>query len=174
MNKVHELIKRSVNKIVDPIKVTLGPKGKTVAYTKSSEFEPTKPFITKDGATVAINVMSDDKYENQIISMVREGSIQTMLTSGDGTTTTAILIQALIKKGYELIEDGVSYYDLSRAFDKALKDVKRYLLANTMDVENKQELLRDVASISSNDETIGQFLYDIIEEIDFLSLFFIL
>lgn len=165
MNKVHELIKRSVNKIVDPIKVTLGPKGKTVAYTKSSEFEQIKPFITKDGATVAINVMSNDKYENQIISMVREGSIQTMLTSGDGTTTTAILIQSIVKKGYELIEDGVSYYDLSRAFDKALKDIKRYLLANTIDVENRQELLKDVASISSNDEYIGQFLYDIINEI---------
>jgi chaperonin GroEL len=165
MNKVHELIKRSVNKIVDPIKVTLGPKGKTVAYTLSSEFQNIKPLITKDGATVAINIMSNDKYENQIISIVREGSIQTMLSSGDGTTTTAILIQALINKGYELIEEGISFYDLSRAFDKALLDVKKYLKSNSINVETNEELLKDIASISSNDEKIGSFLYDLIKEI---------
>lgn len=165
MNKVHELIKRSVNKIVDPIKVTLGPKGKTVAYTLSSEFHNIKPLITKDGATVAINIMSNDKYENQIISIVREGSIQTMLSSGDGTTTTAILIQALVNKGYELIEEGISFYDLSKAFDKALLDVKEYLKSNSINVETSEELLKDIASISSNDEKIGSFLYDLIKEI---------
>jgi chaperonin GroEL len=88
-----------------------------------------------------------------------------MLSSGDGTTTTAILIQALINKGYELIEEGISFYDLSRAFDKALLDVKKYLKSNSINVETNEELLKDIASISSNDEKIGSFLYDLIKEI---------
>ena len=165
MNKVQELIKQTTNKLVNTMKLTLGPKGKTVAYTKSSEFHPTKPFITKDGATVAINMMSNDKYENQILSMIREGSIQTMLSSGDGTTTTAILIQALINKGIDILNEGISFYELSKSYDKALYDIKDYIKNQSINLDNKPELLKDIASVSANDEIIGNQLYELVKEI---------
>jgi chaperonin GroEL len=150
-----------VNLLADTVKLTLGTKGRTVLFKD----ENNKPHITKDGVTVARHVYSDDDYENMIITVLREASMKTMLSSGDGTTTTMILSQYLINEGVKLLSEGMSYYELSKQMDEALGDVVEYIKTNSISIESNPELLKEIASISSNDQQVGKFIYDIIKEI---------
>lgn len=150
-----------VNRLADTVKITLGTKGRTVLLKDDNN----KPHITKDGVTVAKYVFSKDDFENMIITVLREASMKTMLSSGDGTTTTMILAQYLINEGVKLLDEGMSYYELSKQMDAALNNVIDYIKTNSISIESKPELLQEIASISSNDPAVGQFIYDIIKEI---------
>lgn len=150
-----------VNMLADTVKLTLGTKGRTVLFNTERD----KPHITKDGVTVANHVFSEDNYENMVITVLREASMKTMMSSGDGTSTTAVLAQYLINEGAKLLEEGLSYYDLGKEFDKALVDIKDYILSNSIDVHESPELLKEIASISSNDEKVGDFIYSVIQDI---------
>lgn len=154
-------IQNGVNKLVNPVKQTLGTKGRTVMFVDDNG----KPHITKDGVTVARHIRSNDNFENMVIGVVREAAMKTMLSSGDGTTTTSILAQYLISNGLELLDEGLSYYELSKQMDEALSDVVKYIQSKSIDIESKPELLQEIASISANDQTIGKFIYDIIQDI---------
>lgn len=156
----------ATNTICDVVKSTLGTKGRTVLFnTYNEDNRPDKPQTTKDGATAAKYIRSEDQVENLIIGMIREGAFRTMLSAGDGTTTTTILIQSLVLKGIELMNEGVSYYDVKNALDACLEDIITYLKNNTIDISNDLSILERVASISANDEKIGKYIYSLIQDI---------
>jgi len=156
-----ERILNGVNLLADTVKLTLGTKGRTVLFND----ENNKPHITKDGVTVAHHIHSDDDYENMVITVLREASMKTMLSSGDGTTSTVILAQYLINNGLDLLDEGISYYELSKQLDIALADVIEYIKDESISIETKQSLLKEIAAISSNDPKVGDFIYSIIEDI---------
>jgi chaperonin GroEL len=81
------------------------------------------------------------------------------------TTSTMILAQHLINEGTKLLSEGMSYYELSKQMDDALADVVEYVKSTSISIEDKPELLKEIASISSNDEKIGEYIYNIIKEI---------
>lgn len=81
------------------------------------------------------------------------------------TTTTMILAQYLINEGVKLLDEGMSYYELSKQIDNAVADVINYIKENSISIEDKPHLLKEIASISSNDSNIGSFIYNIINEI---------
>jgi chaperonin GroEL len=83
------------------------------------------------------------------------------------TTTTAVLAQEIINKGYELLKSGVTSYEFNKYADWAVEDIKEYILKNSIEVDNNLELLKRVATISSNDPEVGQLIYDIVQEIGF-------
>ena len=87
MNKTTEIILHGVNTLSNTVKQTLGTKGRTILFND----ENNRTHITKDGVTVARHIMSTDDYENMVITVLREASLKTMKSSGDGTTTTMIL-----------------------------------------------------------------------------------
>lgn len=152
-----------VNYLVDMVKVTLGAKGKTVLYNDRNS---NAPRITKDGVTVANNIYSEDPYENMAIEIVREASQQTVKTSGDGTTTTAILAQYFINIGYYLMNKyNISFYDLSKRLDKMRNNTIEFIKANSLSVEENFDKLLNIAKVSSNSDEIGNLLFDIIKEI---------
>lgn len=159
--KHNTTILNAVNTLVDTVKVTLGAKGRTVLYNTDEN----KPHITKDGVSVARHIASADDYENMLITVIREASVKTMRNSGDGTTTTLVLTQYLITEGLKLLSEGISYYELSKSLDKAKKQVLDYITAESISVESNPEVLKHVASIASNDEAIGEFIYSIIQDI---------
>lgn len=161
---IQEIVLNATNTICDPVKATLGTKGRTVLYDMYVS-DMKKPTITKDGASIAKHIRSEDGYENLVISVLRESSLRTMLNAGDGTTTTCILAQYLITEGIKLLNSGVSYYELSRGIDEAVEAVKTYLYSNTRYVNDDLKMLQNIASISANDEKIGKLIYDIICEI---------
>lgn len=161
INKTTESILRGVNTLADTVKQTLGTKGRTILFND----ENNRTHITKDGVTVARHIMAEDSYENMIITVLREASLKTMKSSGDGTTTTMILAQYLINEGLKLLEEGISYYELSKQIDNAVNHVIDYINSKSIKIEDNPKLLKEIASISANDENIGKFIYSIVEDI---------
>lgn len=161
MNKTTESILQGVNTLADTVKQTLGTKGRTILFND----ENNRTHITKDGVTVARHIMSENDYENMVITVLREASLKTMKSSGDGTTTTMILAQYLINEGLKLLNEGLSYYELSKQIDNAVVHVVDYINAKSIKIEDNLELLQEIASISANDERIGKFIYNIVQDI---------
>jgi len=159
-----EIILKATNTICDAVKTTLGTKGRTVLFNTYIADE-NKPGVTKDGATVARNIRSADDYENLVISVVREASLKTMLSAGDGTTTTCIIAQHIINKGMELLNSGISYYELAKGIDCAVNNVLSSLKDRSISIENDLSILQEIATISANDEKVGELIYDIVNDI---------
>ncbi len=159
-----QLILNGVNIIANNVKVTLGAKGKTVMYLDRLSG---RPRVTKDGVTVCRYTYSNNEIENMIIDIVREASEKTVKSSGDGTTTTIIIAQYLINKGIELLNSGMSYYDLAIVMDRVKSLIIKYLEETSIkiDTNNNIERLLDIATVSSNNKEIGEFIYDIIKDI---------
>lgn len=156
-------ILNGVNKLADAVKVTLGAKGKNVMFLKHG-----KPVITKDGVTVTRHVKSDNKIEQMAIDIVKEASEKTVKSAGDGTTTTIILANAIVEKGLEFMKKRkCSFYELAKHIDELVGAVKEEINNLAFDVKEEEhsEKLLHVASISANDEKIGNFIYNIIQEI---------
>src|SRR5258708_3365935 len=105
-------ILRGVNGLADAVKVTLGPKGRNVILHKSFG----SPTITKDGVTVAKEIVLKDALENMGAQMVKEVASKTSDTAGDGTTTATVLAQAIYR------EDAKNGKIIADAMDKVGKD----------------------------------------------------
>jgi chaperonin GroEL len=150
-----------VNYLADCVKVTLGARGKNVLFNTRMG----KPQITKDGVTVARQVHSDNPYQNMAIQIVREAAENTVKTSGDGTTTTVILSQYLINKGFSLLQQGYKFYELSREMDLAKDEIIKEISKTSLSIEENFDKLRNIATVSSTSPEIGDFIYDIMKDI---------
>jgi len=145
-----------VNVIADAVKVTLGPRGKTVLIGK--EMGP--PHLTKDGVTVARNVRIKDLVNNAGVDLIRNVASRTCDKAGDGTTTATVLAQYLACEGMKLITDGVNSKEIKRGMETALQVVLADLDKWSIPVETKEDLRR-VAFIASNgDEEVADVLSD--------------
>lgn len=94
----YEAVKKleaGVNKLANAVKITLGPKGRNVVIDKKFS----TPLITNDGVTIAKEITLPDPFENMGANLIKEVSIKTNDTAGDGTTTACVLAQVIIKEG---------------------------------------------------------------------------
>ncbi|MFM2161211.1 MAG: chaperonin GroEL, partial [Pseudomonadota bacterium] len=147
---------QGVNTLANAVRVTLGPKGRTVVLQKSFG----SPLATKDGVTVAKEIELPDKFENMGAQMVKMVASQTNDEAGDGTTTATVLAQALIGAGAKLVAAGVNPMDLKRGIDAGVTAVVGALRANSRPTASSKEI-EDVATISANgDRTIGGIIAD--------------
>src|SRR4028119_375819 len=92
-----ESITRGVDILANAVKVTLGPKGRTVLLDKSYG----APRITKDGVTVAKEIDLHDKFENMGAQLLRTVASRTHDHAGDGTTTAPVPAPAAARGGRE-------------------------------------------------------------------------
>lgn len=148
-------IKRGVDALANAVKVTLGPKGRNVIIGKSFG----APTVTKDGVTVAKEIELEDALENMGAQMVKEVASKTNDLAGDGTTTATVLAQAIVKEGLKNVAAGANPMDLKRGIDKAVEALTENLTTQTQEVGNSSEKIKQVASISANnDEKIGELI----------------
>src|SRR6202166_4549016 len=105
-----QAILRGVNQLAEAVKVTLGPKGRTVVLEKKFG----GPTITKDGVTVAKEIELKDPLENMGAQMVREVASKTSDVAVDGTTTATILAQAIFREGVKNVTAGANPMSLQR------------------------------------------------------------
>lgn len=149
----HLQLKEAVDLICNAVKVTLGPRGKNVLIINNYG----DAHLTKDGITVAKNVTSADPIINGILNVVREASANTAKTAGDGTTTTLVLLQAILNEGLELIESGDNPTLLKQGMQEALEDIINYIDSKNEPITiTDTEKLRNIARISANnDEAVG-------------------
>ena len=149
-----------VNKLANTVKVTLGPKGRNVVLDKSFG----APLITNDGVTIAKEIELEDKFENMGARLVKEVSTKTNDVAGDGTTTATVLAQSMIKEGVRNVAAGSDPMAIKRGIDKAVNTAVEGLKEISSTVNGKEDIAR-VASISANNEEIGNLIADAMEKV---------
>ena len=156
-----ESITRGVDILANAVKVTLGPKGRTVLLDKSYG----APRITKDGVTVAKEIDLHDKFENMGAQMLRSVASRTHDHAGDGTTTATVLAQAIVREGMKSVSAGVSPMDLKRVIDLAVLKVVEDLKARSKPVSSSNEIAQ-VGIISANgDSVVGEKIAEAMEKV---------
>jgi chaperonin GroEL len=160
--EAREGLKRGVDALANAVKVTLGPKGRNVIIGKSFG----GPQVTKDGVSVAKEIELEDALENMGAQMVKEVASKTNDLAGDGTTTATILAQAIVKEGIKNVAAGANPMDLKRGIDAAVEAIVDALNKQAVEVGNSSEKIKQVASISANnDETIGTLITEAFEKV---------
>ncbi|WP_017931958.1 chaperonin GroEL [Robiginitomaculum antarcticum] len=145
-----------VDILANAVKVTLGPKGRTVVIEKSFG----APRSTKDGVTVAKEIELEDRFENLGAQMLREVASKTNDKAGDGTTTATVLAQAIVREGLKRVAAGMNPMDLKRGIEMAASEVAADLLKKAKKISKSEEIAQ-VGTISANGEAaIGRMIAD--------------
>lgn len=152
--EAREVLKKGVDHLANAVKVTLGPKGRNVVLFNDEG----KPYLTKDGVSVAKSITSEDKALSIGIEMLKEVAVNTADEVGDATTTSTILAQAIVKRGLDAIEKGHSPIEIKAGMDEALQEILEIIDSESEKVESDDKL-KQVATISANnDEFIGEIV----------------
>ena len=150
-----------VDKLANAVKITMGPKGRTVVIEKSYG----APAATKDGVTVAKAVSLPDPQENIGARMIQEVAKKAGDDAGDGTTTATVLAQKLIREGRRVIAAGMNPMDIKRGIDIATAAVVADIDKHARPVKNSAEIAQ-VATISANsDHDIGEKIAAAMEKV---------
>ncbi len=155
-----EALERGVDALANSVKVTLGPKGRNVVLEKSFS----SPLITNDGVSIAKEIELENSFENMGASLVKEVATKTNDVAGDGTTTATVLAQAMIKEGLKNVLAGANPIITKRGIEKAVNLCVDEIKKISTPVEGKQDIAR-VASISANDENIGNLISEAMEKV---------
>ena len=153
-------LESGVNKLADTVKITLGPKGRNVVLDKKFG----SPMITNDGVTIAKEIEVEDKFENMGAQLVKEVATKTNDVAGDGTTTATLLAQAIIREGLKNVAAGANPMILKRGLANAVDVSVEAIKENSRKIKGKEDIAR-VASISANDEVIGNLIADAMEKV---------
>ena len=153
-------LQAGVDAVADTVKITLGPKGRNVVLDRNFD----TPLITNDGVTIAKDVELEDPFENMGASLLKQVSIKTNDVAGDGTTTSAVLAQAIIHEGMKNFVAGANPIMLKKGITKATEVVVDDLKKQSIAVVGKDEI-QQVASISAGDEEIGKLIADAFEKV---------
>ena len=153
-------ILRGVNGLADAVKVTLGPKGRHVILDRTFG----SPTITKDGVTVAKEIVLPDPLENMGAQMVKEVASKTSDIAGDGTTTATLLAQAIYREGARNVTAGANPMAVKRGIDRAVEVLTAAL--QTMSKPVSGAMIAQVGTISANhDEAIGRIIADAMDKV---------
>lgn len=153
-------LKIGVDKLANAVKVTLGPRGRNVILDRGFG----SPTITNDGVTIAKEIELEDKVENMGAEIVKEVASKTNDVAGDGTTTATVLAQAIITEGLKNVAAGANPLALKRGIELATKKAVEFLKSISKPVSKKEEIAK-VATISAEDEEMGNLIAEVIDEV---------
>ncbi|OGR97246.1 MAG: chaperonin GroL [Elusimicrobia bacterium GWF2_62_30] len=153
-------LKAGVDKLANAVKVTLGPKGKTVILSKKFG----SPTIIDDGVTIAKEIELEDHFEDMGAQLVREAASKTNDIAGDGTTTATVLTQAIFGEGLKNVTAGADGTQIKKGIDKAVTALVEELKKMAKPVKTKEEKAQ-IATISANDKVIGELIAQAMEKV---------
>ena len=152
---------KGIDAVADAVKVTLGPKGRNVILEKKYG----APQIVNDGVTIAKEIELEDPVENVGAQLIKEVASKTNDVAGDGTTTSALLAQALVHEGLKNVVAGANPIVLKKGIEKAVEFYVGKIKELAVPIESK-EAIGQVATISSgNDEEIGALIADAMDRV---------
>ncbi|WP_454621076.1 chaperonin GroEL [Bradyrhizobium cenepequi] len=156
-----EKVLRGATLLADAVRVTLGPKSKSVLIQKSWG----APIVCNDGVTIAKEFDLKDPEENLGARVLRQAAEKTGDVVGDGTSTATILAHAILSDGVRNVVAGASAIDLKRGLDRGARAAINALRAMARPVETKAEKAQ-VATISAhNDPAVGALVADAVEKV---------
>ena len=152
---------KGIDAVADAVKVTLGPKGRNVILEKKFG----SPQIVNDGVTIAKEIELKDGLENAGAQLLKEVSSKTNDVAGDGTTTAAVLAQAIVKEGLKNLTAGANPMCMKRGIDKAVEFSVEKIKSMSKEVKTKEETAQ-VATISAgNNKEIGELIADAMDKV---------
>ena len=156
-----EKILRGAEALADAVRVTLGPKSKSVLIERKWG----KPLVCNDGVTIAKEFILKDPEENLGAQMIRQAAERTGDSVGDGTSTSTVLAHAIYAEGVRNVTAGASAVDLKRGLDRGLRIAVEALRQLARPVESQKEKAQ-VATISAhNDPAMGELVADAMEKV---------
>lgn len=150
-----------INKVVDAVGATLGPRGRNVVLEQSYGM----PQVINDGVTIARGIELEDPLENAGAQLVKEVAGRTNDAAGDGTTTAAVLAREMIHYGLQAVTAGANPISIKKGIDKTVEFLAAKLRENAKPVQGREDI-RNVASISAgNDDTIGEMVAEALDKV---------
>ncbi|HHE41109.1 MAG TPA: chaperonin GroEL, partial [Dehalococcoidia bacterium] len=149
-----------IDTLADAIRVTLGPRGRPVALDKKFG----APNVINDGVAIAKEIELEDPFENMGVQLVKEASTKTNDQCGDGTSTSVILAQAIVREGFKNIAAGADSQSLKRGIEKGVTAVVDELKSMAIPVKGKEQVAQ-VAALSAVDKQIGDLIADVMEKV---------
>src|ERR1700693_2579198 len=156
--RARRALKVGIDKAAHAVKVTLGPKGRNVALDKGYG----GPTITNDGDSIAREIPLSHKCENMRAEIVKEVASKTNDIAGDGTTTSVVLLQAMVEEGMKPTEMGLSAMGVRQGIEKASAEAVDALRKSAKQIQSQEEI-KQVATIASESEVIGTIIADTIK-----------
>ena len=156
-----EKVLRGATLLADAVRVTLGPKSKSVLIQKSWS----APIVCNDGVTIAKEIDLKDPEENLGAQILRQAAERTGDVVGDGTSTSTILAHAILADGVRNVVAGASAIDLKRGLDRAARVAIEALHAMSRPVKSKAEKAQVATLSAHNDPSIGGLVADAIEKV---------
>ena len=159
-DEARKALEKGVNTLADTVKITLGPKGRNVVLDKKFG----APLITNDGVTIAKDIELDDPFENMGAQLVKEVSIKTNDTAGDGTTTATLLAQAFVREGLKNLAAGANPMVMRKGMSKAVDAAVKAIAENSKKINGTADIAR-VGAVSSGSEEIGTLIAEAMEKV---------
>jgi chaperonin GroEL len=154
-------LEEGINVVADAVKVTLGPKGRNVVLQKKFG----APQIVNDGVTIAREIELEGHAENAGAQLIREVASKTNDVAGDGTTTAAVLAQAIVREGLRNVAAGSNPIALRTGINKGVACLVEEIKNTARKVDSK-EAIKQVASVSAgNDDYVGTLIADAMEKV---------
>ncbi len=154
-------LREGIDKLADVVAVTLGPKGRNVALQASWG----APKITNDGSSIANDVEVKDQYVNMGISMGKEAATKMKEKCGDGTTSTILLLRALVQQGVKNIASGSSPIHIKRGMEKAVDALMQELKDKSIAIKSDKEIKNIAVASASGDESVGALIADALKKV---------
>ena len=149
-----------IDTVANAVKLTLGPAGLNVILEKKWG----APVITNDGVTIAKEISLPESFENMGAQMIKEAAAKTNEVAGDGTTTATILAQVIVQEGIKNVVAGADPMAIKRGIDKSVAAIVAELSKNSNSIEGREQMAQ-VASVSANNEEIGNMLADVLDKV---------
>lgn len=153
-------LSRGVDIVADAVKITIGPRGRNVVLDKGYG----APTITNDGVSIAKEITLTNKFENLGAEMTKEVASKTDEIAGDGTTTSVVLMQALVREGMKRVAMGANPMGVRRGMEAALRDAELYLTKIAKPVKTDAEI-EQVATISVESAEFGKKIAETIKQV---------
>ena len=151
---------RGVDELKRVVGLTLGPSGRNVLLSRMFGL----PVVCSDGVTVAKEVELLDPYENLGAQLVKEAASKTNDAVGDGTTTSVVLAQAIVRNGFMNVASGANGIGIREGVDQAVAAVVAELKTMAVPVGDRDRIAR-VAALSAHEEPIAQLLADALDKV---------
>jgi len=154
-------LKRGIDKLADTVRITLGPKGRTVVLDK--KFGP--PTISNDGVSIAKEIELEDPLENMGAQLIKEAATKTNDVAGDGTTTATVLAQIMIHEGMKNVAAEANPMAIKRGLEKATAAVLEELKRIAIPIEGKAQMAQIAAISANNDQEIGNLIAEVMDRV---------
>ena len=151
---------RGVDKLGRLVGVTLGPSGRNVLLSRVWAL----PVVCSDGVTIAKEVELPDAYENMGAQLVKEAAAKTNDVVGDGTTTSVVLTQSIVRGGFKNIAAGANGLSLKTGINKAVDAVIEEIARMSISVQD-QEQVRRVAALSAHEEAMAEMIAEAMDKV---------